>query len=445
MTAVAPPRTQYVASGDVQLAYQVFGEGERDLVFVLDWASHLEVVWDMPFMVEFLDALGRIGRVLWFDMRGIGMSDPVPGGVLAVEDWVGDVAAVMDAALFGRSTMIAQGHACQLALMAAATHPERIASLVLFNGFARLARDDDYPAGMPGPIHDIVLEQIAATWGTGALAHVLAPSVVDQPGVVDWWARVERFAGTPRMAVSKARTIYELDLRNVLPLVAAPTLVVHARKNGYIRLGHGRFLAEHIAGARFVELDNADHWPLPQSGLLGAIEEFVTGSRVVADDADRVLATVLVVDVVGSTERATELGDRRWSDLRERFEAIVRQGLLAHGGHLVDVAGDGVLATFDGPARAIRCARQVRDTLRMQGLDVRSGLHAGEIVRRASGVSGIAVHIGARVSALASPGEVLVTRTVRDLVAGSGIAFEERGEHELKGVPDRWALYAAVG
>jgi pimeloyl-ACP methyl ester carboxylesterase len=341
---MAPPRTQYVTSGKVQLAYQVFGEGERDLVFVLDWASHLEVVWEMPFIVEFLDALGRIGRVLWFDMRGIGMSDPVPGGVLAVEDWVGDVAAVMDAAGFGRSTMIAQGHACQLALMAAATHPERIESLVLFNGFARLARDEDYPAGIPEAIHEVVLEQIAATWGTGALAHVLGPSIADQPGIVDWWARVERFAGTPRMAVSKARTIYELDLRNVLPLVAAPTLVVHARDNGYIRLGHGRFLAEHIEGASFVELDSADHWPLPDSGLLGAIEEFVTGSRVVTDEVDRVLATVLVVDVVGSTELATELGDRRWSTLKDRFEGVVRQGLLAHGGQLVDFAGDGALA-----------------------------------------------------------------------------------------------------
>jgi class 3 adenylate cyclase len=442
---VAPPRTQYVTSGKVQLAYQVFGEGERDLVFVLDWASHLEVVWDMPVMAEFFDALGRIGRVLWFDMRGIGMSDPVPGGVLAVEDWVGDVAAVMDAAGFGRSAMIAQGHACQLALMAAATHPERIASLVLFNGFARLARDADYPAGIPEPAHDLLLDQIAATWGTGALAYALGPSIADQPGVVDWWARVERFAGTPRMAVSKARTIFELDLRNVLPLVAVPTLVVHARDNGYIRLAHGRYLAEHIEEARFVELDSADHWPLADSGLLGAIEEFVTGSRVVADEAGRVLATVLVVDVVGSTERATELGDRRWSALRDRFEGLVRQDLQAYGGQLVDVAGDGVLATFDGPARAIRCARHIRDALRTQGLSVRSGLHTGEITRRGSGVAGIAVHIGARVGALAQPDEVLVTRTVRDLVAGSGIAFEERGEHELKGVPDRWALYAAVG
>lgn len=438
------PTTKYVTSGDVQLAYQVFGEGERDLVLVFDWASHLEVLWELRPMVEFLEQLGRIGRVLWFDMRGIGMSDPVPGGVLAVEDWVGDVAAVMDAAGCERATMIAHGHACQLALMAAATHPERIESLVLLNGFARLLRADDYPAGMPPHVHQIVLDLIATTWGTGALAHTLAPSLVEQPGLVEWWARVERFAGTPRMAVSKARTISELDLRNVLPLVRAPTLVVHARDNEYIRVGHGRYLAEHIEGAKLVELDGSVHWPLGEFALLGAIEEFVTGSRLVVDDVDRVLATVLFVDVVGSTERASQLGDRRWSMLREQFETVVRHGVTAGGGELVEVVGDGVLPTFDGPARAIRSARHVRDTLRTQGLDVRSGLHAGEVVRRQSGISGIAVHIGARVGALAAPGEVLVTRTVRDLVAGSGIAFEERGEHELKGVPDTWALYAAV-
>jgi class 3 adenylate cyclase len=441
---VAPPRTQYVTSGDLQLAYQVFGEGERDIVLVIDWASHLEVVWDMPYMVEVMEALGRMGRVLWFDMRGLGMSDPVPAGVLAVEDWVGDVAAVMDAAGFGRATIIAQGHACQLALMAAATHPERIASLVLYNGFARLARDADYPAGMPEEAHEVVLGQIEATWGTGALARTLGPSLAAQPGVIEWWARVERFAGTPRMALSKARTIYELDLRNVLPLVTVPTLVLHARDNQYIQVEHGRFLAEHIEGARLVELDSADHWPVPEPDLLGAIEEFVTGSRAVADDAGRVLATVLVLDVVGSTERARELGDQRWSALRDRFEDVVRRQLTTHGGAVVDFAGDGALATFDGPARAIRCARHVRDALQIQGLDVRSGLHAGEVVRRGDGISGIAVHIASRVGALAAPGEVLVTRTVRDLVAGSGIAFEERGEQELKGVPDRWTLYAAT-
>jgi len=442
---VAPPRTRYARSGDIYLAYQVFGEGDRDLVLVLDWASHLEALWDQPLVEEFLTSLRRFGRVLWFDMRGIGMSDPVPGGASAPEDWVDDVAAVMDAAGSERATVIAQGHAAQMALMAAATHRERISSLVIYNGFARLARDDDYPAGMPVSAQEGILEIIDTTWGTGALATALAPSVVDQPGVVEWWARVERFAGTPGTALAKARTIYELDLRHVLPLIATPTLVIHSRDNTYIRVGHGRYLAENIAGARLVELPSADHWPLPQPELLGAIEEFVTGSRSQEDDSDRVFAAVLVVDVASSTELVSEIGDRRWSTTRDRFEQVVRDALTPYGGELVDTAGDGALATFDGPARAIRCASYIRDALRRSGLEVRCGLHAGELSRREGGVAGIAVHIGARVSALAAPGEVLVTRTVRDLVAGSGLVFEERGEYELKGVPDRWTLYAAVG
>ena len=439
------PRTQYAHSGEIQLAYQVFGEGEHDVVLVLDWASHLEALWEQPLMEEFLTSLARFARILTFDMRGVGMSDPVPGGAAAPEDWVDDVTAVMDAAGFERATLVAQGHAAQMALMAAATHPERVESLVLYNGFARLARDDDYPAGMPDSAQENVLDMIEATWGTGALTAALAPSVAARPGVVEWWGRVERFAGTPRMALAKARTIHELDLRHVLPLVTTPTLVIQSRDNTYVRAGHGLYLAEHISGARLVELDSADHWPLPAPELLGAIEEFVTGSRSDVEDTDRVLATVLVVDIVGSTEQAIELGDRRWSAIRDRFEDAVRESLKLHGGELVDVAGDGVLATFDGPARAVRCARQIREAVRVQGVELRSGLHAGEITRRTGGIAGIAVHIAARVSALAAPGEVLVTRTVRDLVAGSGIAFEERGEHELKGVPDRWALYAAVG
>jgi class 3 adenylate cyclase len=442
---VAPPRTQYARSGDVELAYQVFGEGDYDVVLVLDWASHLEELWEQPLTEEFLHALGRFARVLWFDMRGVGMSDPVPGGAAAPEDWVEDVAAVMDAASSERATLFAQGHAVQMALMAATTHPERVSSLVLYNGFARLARDDDYPAGMPSAALDPLLDLIGTQWGTGTLATALAPSVADRPGVREWWGRVERFAGTPRTAVAKARAIYELDLRELLPLVSVPTLVVHTRDNAYIRVGHGRYLAQHIPGARLLELPSADHWPLPDRSLLGAVEEFVTGARAPVEDADRVLATVLVIDVVGSTERAGELGDRRWSTIRDRFEDAVRVALGVHGGELVDVAGDGALATFDGPARAIRCAGQIRDAVRALGLEVRCGAHAGEVTRRRGGIAGIAVHIGARVSALAAPDEVLVTRTVRDLVGGSGILFEARGEHELKGVPDTWALYAAVG
>ncbi len=440
---MALARTQYVRSGDVDIAYQVIGSGPRDIVFVLDWGSHLEALAEQPFMAELLAGLGRFARVLWFDMRGIGMSGPVIGGS-PVEGWMDDLGAVMDAAGSTRAALVAHGHGAQMAVMAAATHPERVTSLVLINGYARFARAD-YSAGLPERMHERYLDAIEAQWGTGVHAAGLGPSVVRRPGVEEWWGRVERYGATPSVARAQLETILALDVRNVLPVVEVPTLVVHNRGNVFVRVGHGRYLAEHIPGARLLERDSADHWPVPEPDLLGAIEEFVTGSRTEMADADRVLATVLFVDVVGSTAYAAELGDRTWRAALERFEQTVQTALGAFDGNLESTAGDGVLATFDGPARAIRCAWHVRDEVRRRGLEVRCGLHTGEVAPRSEGVAGIAVHIGARVSALAAPGEVLVTRTVRDLVAGSGIVFEERGEHELKGVPDRWTLYAAIG
>jgi class 3 adenylate cyclase len=332
-----------------------------------------------------------------------------------------------------------------MALMAAATHPERVDALVLINGFARLARADDYPAGMPPGIQDAALEMIRTTWGTGALGAFLAPSVADEPGFREFWGKLERFVGSPGVALAKMRTILELDVRRVLPLVSVPTLVVHSRDQQYIRVGHGRYLAEHIDQARLVELESADHTLVPTPELLGTIEEFMTGSRGRVEDADRVLATVLVVDIARSTERVSELGDRRWSVVRDHFESTARDTLVDYGGQFVDAAGDGLLAIFDGPARAVRCACHLRDATRLQGLEVRCGLHAGEVSRRQGGIAGIAVHIGARVAAHAEPGEVLVTRTIRDLVAGSGLVFDDRGEYELKGVPERWRLYASTG
>lgn len=442
---MSAPRTQYARSGDVHLAYQVIGEGPRDIVLVLDWASHLEALWEQPLVAEFISALNRFARVIWFDMRGVGLSDRVVDAAVSAEDWLEDVSAVMDASGSERATIVAHGHAVQLALLFAATHPERLDSLVLINGFARLLRSDDYPAGMPPEARDSVLAGIETEWGTGRLAMVLAPSVASQPGVKEWYGRVERYAASPGTALAKMRAISELDVRRVLPLVAAPTLVVHNRGDWFIRAGHGRYLAEHIAGAHLLERDSADHWPIGDADLLGAIEEFVVGSRSEDTDVDRFLATVLFVDVAGSTERVSEIGDRSWDALLGRFETIVGRVLSDHRGELVNTAGDGLLATFDGPARGIRCAWSLRDSLKQTGLEVRSGIHTGELTRRNGGVAGIAVHIGARVSALAEPGEVLVTRTVRDLVAGSGIVFEDRGEHALKGVADRWALYAARG
>jgi class 3 adenylate cyclase/predicted alpha/beta hydrolase len=439
------PRTLYAKSGDVHLAYQAIGEGKRDIVLVLDWASHLEAVWEQPFVQEFITSLNRYARVLWFDMRGVGLSDRVVEDAVAPEDWMEDVRAVMDSAGSEEATLVAHGHGAQMALMSAATHPDRVASLVLINGFARFSRADDYPAGIPPAAADTLLEGIVQTWGTGVTAAYLGPSIASDPGVQEWYGRVERFAATPGTALAKMRAILSLDVRRVLPLVRAPTLVVQNRDDAFVRAAHGRYLAEHLPNARLLERDSADHWPLPDPDLLGAIEEFVTGSRRQELETERFLTTVLFVDVAGSTERVSAIGDHRWRELLDSFDETVKRTLLTHRGELVNRTGDGVLATFDGPARAIRCAGDIRDTVRRAGLEVRCGLHTGEVTRRNEDVAGIAVHIGARVSAAALPGEVLVTRTVRDLVAGSGIAFDDRGEYSLKGVPESWALYAASG
>lgn len=441
---MALAQTQYVRSAGTDIAYQVLGDGPRDLVVALDWASHLETLPEQPFIAEWFTSLARFARVIWFDMRGVGMSGPLREES-PVEAWMHDLVAVMDAAGSTRASIVAHGYGAMLALAAVATHPERVDSLVIVNGYARFARAEDYPAGIPSRLHDEYMDAIERQWGTGIHAYGLGPSVAHRPGVTEWWGRVERYGACPQVARSQLEAILALDLRDALPLVEVPTLVIHSRDNVFARVGHGHYLAEHIAGAQLLERDRADHWPLPEPDLIGAIEEFVTGSRTSGTDTDRVLATVLFADVVGSTEFAAEAGDHTWRAALERFERVVGSVLDAFEGRLESTAGDGILATFDGPARAIRCAARIREEMRHSGFDVRCGIHTGEVTRRAEGVAGLGVHIGARVSALAEPGEVLVTRTVRDLVVGSGIEFAERGEHELKGVPDAWAVYAVAG
>lgn len=439
---MAAPRTLYARSGDVQLAYQVVGDGPRDIVLALDWASHLEVLWEQPFVQELLASLARFSRVLWFDMRGVGLSDRGLEKPVVPEDWMEDVAAVMDAAGSEGACVVAHGHAVQMALMSAATHPDRIESLVLINGFARFARAGDYPAGIPSAAATAALDQLVDTWGKGTMAAALGPSVAASPGITDWYGRLERFSASPGTALARMQAILGLDVRELLPLVTAPTLVIQSRDDVYVRAGHGRYLAENIPGARLLERDSADHWPVPEPDLLEAIEEFVTGSRLEDSVVDRVLTTVLFVDVVDSTKLVSALGDRRWRAQLDQFVTTVEQELFTYRGVLIDRAGDGIFATFDGPARAIRCACDIRDAVMRGGLEVRCGLHTGEVTRRNGDVAGIAVHIGARVSAVAAPGEVLVTRTVRDLVAGSGIEFDERGAFALKGVDESWDLYA---
>jgi len=442
---VALARTQYVRSGDADIAYQVIGDGPNDVVLAFDFASHLEEVAEHPQITEFVGGLTRFARVLMFDMRGVGMSGGVATTTAALESWMDDVVAVMEAAGSRRVTFVAQGHAAQMAMMTAAVFPDRVASLVLINGWARFARADDYPAGAPEEVHEPILRAIEEQWGTGADLAVIGPSLVDRPGVREWWARVERYSAPPGVARARMQAILELDVRHVLPLISAPTLVVHSRDNAWVRVAHGRYLAESISGARLVEVDSADHTMTFNLDLVGLIEELVTGARSGAPSADRVLATVLFVDIVGSTQYASEAGDESWRAALGHVERVAEDAIRLYEGAVERHTGDGVLATFDGPARAIRCAARISDEATRGGVEVRCGLHAGEVIRRPEGLAGLAVHIGARICDLAAPGEVLVTRTVRDLVAGSGIAFEERGEHELKGISDRWTLYAAVG
>jgi class 3 adenylate cyclase/pimeloyl-ACP methyl ester carboxylesterase len=443
---VALVRTQYVRSGDADIAYQVIGDGPHDLVLAFDFASHLEEVIAHPQIAEFVGGLARFARVLLFDMRGIGMSGGVASASAALESWMDDVVAVMDAAGSRRATLMAHGHASQMAMMTAAAYPDRVASLVLVNGWARFARADDYPFGLPAEAHESILRVLEEQWGTGDDLAVVAPSVAERPGAREWWGRVERYSAPPSVARARMQAVLDLDVRDFLPLIRAPTLVVHSRDNAFARVGHGRYLADNIPGAKLVEVDSRDH----QMGmfgfdLVGWVEEMVTGVRADVPAADRVLATVLFVDIVGSTQYASDAGDDSWRAALGHVEHVAEDAIGLYEGTFERHTGDGVLATFDGPARGIRCAVRICDEARRGGVEVRCGLHAGEVIRRLEGLAGLAVHIGARICDLAAPGEVLVTRTVRDLVAGSGIAFEERGEHELKGVPDRWTLYATVG
>ena len=444
---MALAKTQYVRSGDADIAYQVIGGGPHDVVLSFDFASHLEEVVAHPQIAEFVGGIARFARVLLFDMRGVSMSGGVASASAALESWMDDVVAVMEVAGSRRATLMAHGHAAQMAMMTAAAYPDRVASLVLVNGWARFTRADDYPFGLPAEAHESILRVLEEQWGTGEDLAVVAPSFADRPGVREWWARVERYSAPPSVARARMQAVLDLDVRDFLPLIQAPTLVVHSRDNAFARVGHGRYLAESIPGAKFVEVDSPDHQmgTFSDFDLVGLVEELVTGARADAPATDRVLATVLFVDIVGSTQYASAAGDESWRAALGHVEHVVEDAIRLYEGTLERHTGDGALSTFDGPARAIRCAVRICDEARRGGVEVRCGLHAGEVIRRQEGLAGLAVHIGARICDLAAPGEVLVTRTVRDLVAGSGIVFEERGEHELKGVPDTWTLYAVVG
>jgi class 3 adenylate cyclase/pimeloyl-ACP methyl ester carboxylesterase len=439
------PETRYAAGIDGHVAYQVIGDGPRDLVFIPNWGSNVEIMWEEPALARFLHRLASFNRLICFDKRGTGASDPVSLAALpTLEHWMEDVRSVMDAVGSERTALLGDAEGGQMAMLFAATYPERVSALVLTDATARHLRDVDYPCGLPARSVATFLQRMRELWGKGGLVPVMAPSLAHDARFRRWVGRYERLSLSPWSINAMYVTHLERDLRNVLPSIHVPTLILHRAGNDHVRVGHGRHLAAHIPGAKYVEIPGNDHYFFVGNTemILGEIEEFLTGVRP-AVELDRVLATVLFTDIVASTERAAGLGDKAWRALLDTHHGIVRGQLARHRGREIKTAGDGFLATFDGPARAIRCASAISDAVRPLGIEVRAGLHTGECELMGDDVGGIAVHIGARVVAEAAPSEVLVSSTVKDLVAGSGIQFADRGLRALRGVPGEWRLFAA--
>ncbi len=441
------PETRYARNGDVHIAYQVWGGGDLDLVLVPGFISHVELYWELPAAHRYFERLGSFARVIFFDRRGTGLSDPFTVETAPdLETRVEDLAAVMDAAGSARAALVGLSEGGPTAILFAATHPERTQALVLHGTMARTTYADDHP-WLPRVEAFIEAgnELLQPAWGRGVAIDVSAPSMADQPEVVAFYGRLERMSITPGMLASVAAMFYDTDVRAVLPAVRVPTLVEHRLGDRLVNVRSGRYLAEHIEGARIVEVPGCDHVPFFQHPemFLDEIEEFLTGSRTVAVP-ERRLATVLFSDIVGSTERLAGAGDAPWRDLLDRHHRVVRAELARFGGNEVKTLGDGFLATFDGPAAAIRGAVAIRDATAAIHLPVSVGLHCGEIEIIGDDIGGISVHIAARVGDVAGAGEVLVSRTVKDLVAGSGIDFQSRGTHTLKGVPDNWELFTVT-
>jgi pimeloyl-ACP methyl ester carboxylesterase len=437
------PETRYAHSGSVSIAYQVAGYGPADLVFVPGWVSHIEYAWEEPSLAPFVERLASFSRLIFMDRRGTGLSDPVER-LPTLEERMDDLRAVMDAAGSERAFLFGISEGGPMCSLFAATWPERTAGLVLCNTTARFMVAENYSWGFNQQQVERFLARCQTEWGTGVTAKVFAPSKAGDEEFRKAWGRFERRAVSPSGIVKILAMGVDTDVRHVLPSIRVPTLVIHRRDDPALPAEGGRYLAEHIPGARLIEVAGDDHFPWvgDTDSILDPIEQFVTGTRR-APRIDRVLATVLFVDIVDSTRHLSERGDRAWRDLLERFYEILRQEIERFKGSEMNTTGDGLLATFDGPARGIRCAQAMIAEVRRIGIEIRAGLHSGECELAGDGLTGIAVHIGARVATKAAPGEILVSGTVRDLVAGSGIPFSDRGTHELKGVPGEWRLYAA--
>ena len=440
---IAQPKTRYARSGTVSIAYQVVGDGPIDLVYVPGFISHVELAWEMPPVVHMIQRLTSFARLIMFDKRGTGLSDPVVGAP-TLEERIDDVRAVMEAAGSERAALMGVSEGVPMSILFAATHPELTTGLVLYGGMARSTEAPDYPWATPAEALIESSMEMSPFMFEGAAIEVMAPSMADDPRAREMFARFQRYAATPAMLEQVFLMFLDIDVRSILPTVDVPTLILHRRGDQAVNRRGSEWMATQIPGAKYVELTGIDHavYAGDSDAIIDEIEEFLTGVRR-ATEVDRVLATVMFTDIVDSTKRASAMGDRPWRDLLESQNEVIRGELARYRGHEVKTLGDGMLATFDGPARAIRCALAVTEAVRPLGIEVRVGLHTGEVELVDDDVAGIAVHIAARVGALAGTGEVLVSSTVKDLVAGSGIAFTERGEHELKGIPDRWRLFSA--
>ena len=437
------PSIRYARSGDVSIAYQVVGDGPTDLVMVFGYVSNIEVNWDEPMLARFLERLSQYSRLIVFDKRGTGLSDRV-SEVPSLEVRMDDVRAVMDAAGSKQAALFGMSEGGAMCMLFAATYPERCTGLILAGSYDCRARTDAEPWGFTPEQFDAWIGSIRQDWGGTVGIEARAPSMAADPAFREWWARWGRLGASPQAAEMIVAMLRDIDVRHVLPSSRAPTLILHAVRDAVVDVRHARHLAQHISGARLVELPGPDHipWLADADIVLAEIGEFLTGARPVTEP-DRLLATVLFTDIVKSTEKAASLGDRRWHDLLDRHNMLVRQEIARWRGREVSTQGDGFLALFDGPARAVRCAQSVVNSMRSLGLEVRCGLHCGECEMMGDNVGGIAVHIGARVAALADANEVLVSSTVRDLVAGSGLRFTPSGERELRGVPGEWRIFRA--
>jgi class 3 adenylate cyclase len=434
-------KIKYAKSGDISIAYRVVGDGPRDLVFSPGAWSHLELAWEEPLYVRYAERLASFSRLIIFDKRGTGLSDRF-GGLPTLEERMDDIRAVLDAVGSKSAALMGNSEGGPMSALFAATYPDRTSALVLYGAYARTLRDHDYPCGHPPKGWAAFIETAEKTLGEPTMMNFFAPSRAADEAFNQRACKLQRAAVSPGAVAALLRSSSDVDVRAQLPAIRVPTLVLHRTGDLVVNVEMGRYLAQHIPGARLVELPGVDHFPWvgDQDRIVDEVEEFLTGVRHGAEP-DRVLATVLFSDIVGSTERAARLGDRQWREMLDNYYSVVRKELSLFRGREINHAGDGFLATFDGPARAVRCACAIRDEIRGLGLELRCGLHTGECELIGDDIGGIAVHIGARVASTAGPGEVLVSSTVKDLVAGSALRFIDRGGHSLKGVPGEWRLF----